>query len=154
MFTEDQLERRQASIWTRVVMILATVQIVAYIAGFTLLIRFLVTGDWYWAASISVWVKIALMWAVTVTGMLWEKDVCGVWFMHRQFFWEDLGNLVAILTHNAYFVVLLLGFDRRTIMWVMLVAYGTYLINFVQWLVVGVRSYRQRRGRVLAHTVC
>jgi 3-vinyl bacteriochlorophyllide hydratase len=147
LFTEEQLELRQASPWTKVVMAIAVVQFLAYIVGFYLVIRFLVVGDLYVAATISVWVKIALMWAVTITGMFWEREIFGVWFMHPQFYWEDLGNLVAMITHNAYFVVLLLGFEPRSIMWVMLVAYVTYLFNFVQWVIVGVRSYRQRRQR-------
>lgn len=143
-FTKEQLKRRRESIWTNVVMVLAIVQLFAYIVGFYLVIRYLVMGDWYLAATISVWIKIALMWAITITGMLWEKDVCGQYFLHKMFFWEDVGNLIAIITHNAYFVVVALGFSDRTIMFVMLFAYMTYLFNFGQWVVVGVRSYRQR----------
>ena len=143
-FTPEQLERRKNTKWTSVVMNLAIIQLLAYVVGFYLVIRYLVVGDLYLAATVGVWIKIALMWAITITGMLWEKDVCGQYFMHRDFFWEDVGNLVAMITHNAYFVVILLDFSEREIMYVMLFAYITYLFNFGQWVVVGVRSYRQR----------
>jgi 3-vinyl bacteriochlorophyllide hydratase len=78
--------------------------------------------------------------------MFWEKDVYGHYFMAREFFWEDLGNLIAILTHNAYFVVQWLGWDERAVMWVMVFAYTTYLFNAGQFIVKGIRSARYRRA--------
>ena len=144
-FTLEQIERRKNTKWTTPMMGLAMVQLLAYVVGFYLVIRYLLVGDFYLATTISIWVKIALMWAITIVGMLWEKDVCGQYFMHRDFFWEDFGNLVAMITHNAYFVVILLDYSEREIMYVMLFAYVTYLFNFVQWLIVGLRSYKQRK---------
>lgn len=145
-FSKEQLSRRNATVWTAIVMWIAAVQFVAYIIGFYLVIRFLSTGEGYLVASIGVWVKIVLMWAVTVSGIVWEKVVIGKYFMAREFFWEDLGNLIAMITHNAYFAALIAGFSQRNIMWVMLFAYVTYLFNFVQWAIVGVKSFQQRRG--------
>jgi 3-vinyl bacteriochlorophyllide hydratase len=104
-----------------------------------------VTGEGYWAATISVWVKIALIWALTITGMFWEHDVFGHYFMAPEFFWEDFGNLIAILTHNAYFVVQWLGWEQRDVMIVMLFAYITYLFNAGQFIYRGVQSARYRR---------
>jgi 3-vinyl bacteriochlorophyllide hydratase len=78
--------------------------------------------------------------------MLWEKDVYGYYFMAREFFWEDMGNLIAIITHNAYFVAQWLQFDNRTVMMVMLFAYITYLFNAAQFIVKGIRSGRERRA--------
>jgi 3-vinyl bacteriochlorophyllide hydratase len=144
-FTPEQIERRKNTKLTSAMMSLAIIQLIAYVAGFYLVIRYLVAGDMYLAATISVWVKIALMWAITIVGMLWEKDVCGQYFMHKDFFWEDFGNLVAIITHNAYFAALALDFSEREIMYVMLFAYVTYLFNLGQWIVVGMRSYKQRK---------
>ena len=146
-FPEKQLARRNATVWTSIVMWIAVGQFFAYIVGFYLVIRFLISGDGYLAATISVWVKIALMWAVTISGIVWEKIVIGKYFMAKEFFWEDFGNLVAMVTHNAYFVALFIGLNPRNVMWVMLFAYITYLFNFAQWVVVGVKSFRQRRGR-------
>jgi 3-vinyl bacteriochlorophyllide hydratase len=146
MYTPEQLARREASPWTRVQIILAPIQFLAFLISFFLVVRYLLTDQGLMAATISVWIKIALIWALTITGMLWEKDVYGHYFMAREFFWEDLGNLIAILTHNAYFVVQWLGWDQRAVMLVMLFAYITYLLNAVQFIIKGIRSGRERRA--------
>jgi len=146
MYTPEQLARREASPWTRVQIGLAPIQFLAFLVSFALVAHYLVTGEGYLAATVSVWVKIALIWALTITGMLWEHDVYGHYFMAREFFWEDLGNLIAIITHNAYFVAQWAGASERTVMWVMVFAYTTYLFNAAQFIVKGVRSARQRRA--------
>lgn len=145
MYTPEQLARREASPWTRVQIILAPIQFLAFLISFFLVVRYLMTGQGYLATTISVWVKIVLIWALTITGMLWEKDVYGHYFMAREFFWEDLGNLIAILTHNAYFIVQWSGWEPRSVMFVMLFAYITYLLNATQFIVKGIRSGRERR---------
>nr|WP_238530510.1 2-vinyl bacteriochlorophyllide hydratase [Oscillochloris trichoides] len=144
MYTEDQLARRARSKWTKVQIILAPIQFVAFLISFGLVIYYLVTGEGHMAATISIWIKIALIWALTITGMLWEYDMYDHYFMAKEFFWEDLGNLIAIITHNAYFVAQWMGADDRTVMWVMVFAYITYLFNAGQFLVRGVRSAQQR----------
>jgi 3-vinyl bacteriochlorophyllide hydratase len=145
MYTPEQLANREASPWTRVQVILAPIQFLAFIVSFILVVRYLWTGDGYMAATISVWVKIALIWALTITGMFWEHDVFGHYFMAPEFFWEDFGNLVAILTHNAYFLVRWLGWSDRDVMIVMLFAYTTYLFNAGQFIYRGIQSARFRR---------
>jgi 3-vinyl bacteriochlorophyllide hydratase len=125
---------------------------VAFLISFGLVIHYLVTGQGYLAATISIWVKISLIWALTITGMLWEYDMYDHYFMAKEFFWEDLGNLIAILTHNAYFVAKWVGADERTVMWVMVFAYITYLFNAAQFIVRGIRSARQRRALQSAGT--
>lgn len=146
MYTPEQLRRREASRWTRVQIILAPIQFLAFIVSFALVIRYLATGEGYWAATVSVWVKIALIWALTITGMLWEHDMFDHYFMAKEFFWEDVGNLIAIITHNLYFVAQWLGLDNRTVMWVMVFAYVTYLVNAGQFVARGIQSARYRRA--------
>lgn len=146
LYTPDQLARRNASPWTRIQFILAPIQFIAFLISFGLVVRYLLTGEGYLIATISVWVKITLIWALTITGMLWEKDVYNHYFMAKEFFWEDLGNLIAILTHNFYFVVQWLHWDQRSVMLVMLFAYITYLFNAAQFIVKGIRSARYRRA--------
>lgn len=151
-YTADQLERRARSKWTRVQIILAPIQFLIFLISFALVITYLRTGQGYWIATVSVWVKIALIWALTITGMLWEHDMFDHYFMAKEFFWEDLGNLIAILTHNAYFVAIWLGADAQTQMWVMVVAYVSYLLNAVQFVWRGIQSAQQRRAlRPAAH---
>jgi 3-vinyl bacteriochlorophyllide hydratase len=146
MYTAEQLQRRENSRWTRVQIMLAPVQFLVFVISFALVVRYLATGEGYLIATISVWIKIALIWVLTITGMLWEHDMFGHYFMAREFFWEDVGNLVAIITHNAYFVAQWLGADERTLMWVMVVAYLTYLVNAAQFVARGVQSARYRRA--------
>ncbi len=150
MYTPEQLRRREASRWTRVQIILAPIQFVAFIISFALVIRYLVTGEGYWITTISIWIKIALIWALTITGMLWEHDMFDHYFMAREFFWEDLGNLIAIITHNLYFVAQWMGASTQTVMWVMVFAYVTYLFNAGQFLARGIRSAQQRRALAAA----
>lgn len=145
MYTAEQLERRTASRWTKVQIILAPIQFLAFIISFALVLRYLFTGEGYWIATFSVWIKIALIWALTITGMLWERDVYGQYFLAPEFFWEDMGNLVALITHNLYFVVQWLGWEQRDVMLVMVLAYTTYLINAGQFIIKGIRSAHYRR---------
>ncbi|NCC31894.1 MAG: 2-vinyl bacteriochlorophyllide hydratase [Chloroflexia bacterium] len=146
MYTEDQLRRRERSRWTKVQIILAPIQFVVFLISFALVLRYLATGEGYLITTISIWLKIALIWALTITGMLWEHDMFDHYFMAKEFFWEDVGNLIAIITHNLYFVAQWMGADSRTVMWVMVFAYVTYLFNAVQFIIRGVNSARQRRS--------
>jgi 3-vinyl bacteriochlorophyllide hydratase len=146
MYTPEQLRRREASRWTRVQIVLAPIQFLVFLVSFALVARYLATGEGYLAATISVWLKIVLIWVLTITGMFWEHDMFGHYFMAREFFWEDMGNLIALVTHNLYFVAQWLGADQRTVMWVMVFAYLTYLINAAQFVHRGIQSARFRRA--------
>ena len=143
-YTAAQLARRNESSWTRVQVILAPLQFLAFIVSLVLVIRYLTTGSGYTIANISVLIKITLLWLITVTGMIWEKEVFGHWFLAPQFFWEDVGNAVAMLFHNLYFVAVWLDWSPEALMTLMLVAYISYLFNCVQFVVKGVQARRQR----------
>jgi 3-vinyl bacteriochlorophyllide hydratase len=148
MYTPDQMARREASVWTRVQIILAPIQFLAFIISFALVVRYLLTGEGYFITTISVLIKIALLWAITITGMIWEKEVFGHYFMAPQFFWEDFGNAVAMLTHNLYFLAVWLGWSSQNVMTLMLIAYCTYLINCAQFVIKGIQAGRQRRAMI------
>jgi 3-vinyl bacteriochlorophyllide hydratase len=144
-YTTEQRARRDASIWTTVQAVLAPVQFVAFIVSAALVTRYLLTGNGYAIANWSVLVKIGLLWAITITGMIWEKEVFGHYFLAPQFFWEDVGNAVAIVFHNLYFLAVALGWSNDAVMLVMLVAYCTYLVNCTQFVLKGIRAGRERR---------
>jgi 3-vinyl bacteriochlorophyllide hydratase len=146
MYTAEQLRRREASRWTKVQIILAPIQFLVFLISFALVIRYLVTGEGYLIATLSVWLKIFLIWVLTITGMLWEHDMYDHYFMAKEFFWEDLGNLIAIVTHNLYFVAVWMGASDQVVMWVMVFAYITYLFNAGQFVARGIRSAKQRRA--------
>lgn len=145
-YTPEQMRRRQQSKWTIVQAILAPLQFLTFIISVILIIRYLSTGLDYQITTISILIKIALMWLITITGMLWEKEVFGQWFLAPQFFWEDVMNAVSLILHNGYFIGLLLGASERDLVLVMLVAYASYMINFAQFLVRGLRSRKQRQS--------
>lgn len=144
-YTAEQLARRDRSRWTTVQAILAPLQFIAFLVSATLVYRAWSTHTGYDIATISIIIKITLLWAITITGMIWEKEIYGHYFLAKEFFWEDVGNAVAILTHNVYFVVKLLGWDDNAVMGVMLFAYTTYLINCAQFVRRGVLAGKQRR---------
>lgn len=143
-YTPEQLARRDQSKWTIVQAILAPAQFLVFLISLALVIRYLVTGDGYAIANLSVLVKIALLWAITITGMFWEKEVFGKWFLAPQFFWEDVGNAVAMIMHNLYFVARWLDWSDRAVMTLMLIAYLTYLVNMAQFTLRGIRARQQR----------
>ncbi|MBC8160257.1 MAG: 2-vinyl bacteriochlorophyllide hydratase [Roseiflexaceae bacterium] len=146
MYTPEQLIRRNTSPWTLIQAVLAPVQFLAFLASFALVARYLATGEGYDAANISVLIKIALLWLITITGMIWEKEIFGHYFLAKEFFWEDVGNAVALLTHNLYFLAIWLGVSHQATMALMLAAYCTYLINCAQFVRRGIMAAKQRRA--------
>jgi 3-vinyl bacteriochlorophyllide hydratase len=143
-YTPEQLQKRDASKWTLVQAILAPIQFLAFVISFILVVRYLLSGQGYLAATISVLIKIALLWLITVTGMIWEKEVFGRWFLAPEFFWEDVGNAVAMIMHNLYFVARWQGWTSEATMTLMLVAYIAYLFNMAQFIIKGVRARKDR----------
>lgn len=144
-YTTEQLERRNRSKWTVVQAILAPLQFLMFIVSLILVIRYLITGNGYAIANVTVLLKIALLWLITITGMIWEKEVFGHWFLAPEFYWEDVGNAVAMVMHNLYFLARGLAWSDRAVMTLMLVAYISYLINSAQFIVKGVRARQQRQ---------
>jgi 3-vinyl bacteriochlorophyllide hydratase len=139
-YTAEQLARRNNSKWTLVQAVLGPLQFVVFIISVGLVVRYLATGQGYEAATVSVLIKIGLLWLITITGMIWEKEVFDHWFLAPQFFWEDVGNAVAMLLHNLYFLAVWLDWSEQAVMTVMLVAYAGYLVNFGQFVVKGLRA--------------
>jgi len=116
-----------------------------------LITRYLATGNGFPAASASVVVKTLLLYAIMVTGSLWEHDVYGRYLFARAFFWEDVVSMVVIALHTAYLAALLSGtVSARAQMFLALVAYSTYVFNAGQYLVKFGAARRQRRREALA----
>jgi 3-vinyl bacteriochlorophyllide hydratase len=145
-YTPEQLLRRQASRWTIVQAITAPLQFLAFLVSVVLVVRYLMYGDGYIVAHAASLVKVALMIFITVTGMLWEKDVYGKYFLAPEFFWEDLVNGISLLFHLAFLGAWLGGASEHITMLVMAVALATYVLNFAQFAWRGVQSARQRRA--------
>lgn len=151
-YTAEQMKAREESTWTTVQMVLAPLQFIAFIISFGLIVHYLQTGQHYMVANISVLIKILLLWLITITGMFWEKEVFGKWFLAKEFFWEDFMNAVALLMHNLYFGAILLGWSEHDLMLLMLVAYTSYLVNFGQFFVRGLKARDQRIAAAASST--
>jgi 3-vinyl bacteriochlorophyllide hydratase len=135
LYTADQRARRDATRWTLVQGILAPVQFVAFAISLILVLRYLATGDGYMAATISILIKTALLFTIMVTGAIWEKRVFGQYLFAPAFFWEDVFSFAVIALHSLYLYGLMTGtMTPETLMVVALLAYATYVINAVQFI--------------------
>ena len=157
LYTPEQRKRRDASRWTNVQGVLAIVQFVVFAISVSLVLRFLITGDGLVAASASIVAKTMLLYAIMITGCLWEKDVFGVYLLAPAFYWEDMVSFVVIALHTAYLIVLLTGaLGPREQMLLALAAYSTYAVNATQFLLklraarLGAKAEDERRARLEA----
>jgi 3-vinyl bacteriochlorophyllide hydratase len=115
--------------------VLAPLQFLVMIVSTVLVIRSLQTGGGLLAADISVVLKTLTLYAIMVTGSLWEKDVFGRYLFAPAFFWEDVVSMGVIALHTAYLVALFGDFLSPSARLILaLVAYGTYTINAGQFL--------------------
>lgn len=150
LYTEAERRRRDASAWTLVQGILAPVQFLVFLASLGLVLRFFATGEGALAATASVVAKTAVLYAIMITGCLWEKDVFGRYLFARAFFWEDVVSMGVIGLHTAYLVALATGWlDTRGQLALALAAYATYVINAAQFL-IKFRAARRAPHPVLA----
>jgi 3-vinyl bacteriochlorophyllide hydratase len=135
LYTPAQRRRRDSTKWTLVQGVLAPVQFVAFLVSAALVIRYLATGDGFAVATGSIVVKTLLLYAIMVTGSIWEKQVFGVYLFAPAFYWEDVFSFLVLALHTAYLVALFAGYgDARQQMWLALAAYATYAVNATQFL--------------------
>ena len=135
LYTAEQRKRRDASRWTLVQGILAPLQFVVFLVSLTLVIRVLATGNGIDAANLSVVVKTLTLYTIMVTGCLWEKDVYGMYLFAPAFYWEDVFSMLVLALHTAYLLALATGaLSARSLMFLALAAYATYVINATQFI--------------------
>jgi 3-vinyl bacteriochlorophyllide hydratase len=135
LYTAEERRRRDATAWTLVQGILAPLQFLVFLVSLGLVVRYLVTGLGYEAATGSIILKTLVLYLIMVTGSLWEHAVFGKYLLAPAFFWEDMVSFVVIALHTAYLVVLLGGLaNARVEMGLALAAYATYSVNAIQFL--------------------
>jgi 3-vinyl bacteriochlorophyllide hydratase len=135
LYTDAERKRRDESPWTLVQGILAPIQFLVFAISLFLVVRFLVTGAGQGAAEISVLIKTLVLYAIMITGSIWEKVVFGKWLFARPFFWEDVFSMAVLALHTAYVLMLINGWGlAQQQMFVALAAYVTYVINAGQFL--------------------
>ncbi|QJE74265.1 2-vinyl bacteriochlorophyllide hydratase [Aerophototrophica crusticola] len=146
LYTAEERRRRDSTPWTLVQGILAPVQFLAFMVSLALVLRYLATGEGFGAATASVVVKTGLLYAIMVTGAVWEKVVFGQYLFARPFFWEDVFSMAVLALHTAYLAALAAGaMGAVGQMWLALAAYAAYLINATQF-VLKLRAARREGG--------
>src|SRR6476620_190850 len=135
LYTAQERARRDASAWTMVQGILAPLQFLVFLLSAALVIRFLATGEGYFAATLSIIAKTLLLYLIMVTGSIWEHDVFGRYLFARAFFWEDAVSMVVLALHTLYLFALLTDWlEPRSLMLLALAAYATYVLNAAQFV--------------------
>lgn len=135
IYTLEERARRDSTRWTLVQGILAPLQFLIFVVSLALVIRYLVSDQGYVLATWSIVGKTAVLFAIMITGSIWEKVVFGKWLFARPFFWEDVFSFVVIALHSLYLYGLFSGsMSPDQLMVVALSAYAAYLVNAGQFI--------------------
>ncbi|MFO1394582.1 MAG: 2-vinyl bacteriochlorophyllide hydratase [Steroidobacteraceae bacterium] len=154
LYSDAERRRRDASRWTIVQGVLAPLQFVAFAVSLCLVIRFLATGEGWYAATASIVVKTLFLYAIMVTGSLWEHDVFGRYLFARPFFWEDVVSILVLFLHTAYLAALATGaLPPRQQMFLALAAYASYVVNATQFLLKLRAARRESAARDCVHAM-
>ena len=148
LYTQAERARRDASVWTLIQGILAPLQFAVFLISLALVLRYLWTGEGYTAATVSILIKTGFLYAIMITGSIWEKVVFGKWLFAPAFFWEDVFSFVVIALHTAYIVALSMGsVSSDVLMTIALLSYAAYVIYAGQFL------WKLRQARLQAEAM-
>jgi len=146
LYTADQRRRRDASVWTTVQGVLAPVQFLVFVISLALVLHYLATGRGLDIATASIVVKTLTLYAIMITGAIWERDVFGRYLFAPAFFWEDVVSMLVLALHTTFLVAVFSGaVDAERQMWLALAAYASYLINATQF-VLKLRAARRQEA--------
>jgi 3-vinyl bacteriochlorophyllide hydratase len=135
LYTPEERRRRDSSPWTRVQGALAILQFAVFLVSLVLVLRALATGSGHAAATASIIAKTLVLYAIMVTGSIWEKDVFGRYLFAPAFFWEDAVSMLVLALHTAYLAAILFGFGTAAEqLGLALVAYVAYAANATQFV--------------------
>ncbi len=135
LYTAEERVRRDSSPWTLVQGILAPVQFLVFLASLFLVLRYLATGDGWALATGSVVLKTVTLYAIMITGCIWEKVVFGCYLFAPAFYWEDMFSMLVLALHTAYLIALFTdGLSAPGLMYLALAAYAAYAINATQFV--------------------
>jgi 3-vinyl bacteriochlorophyllide hydratase len=157
LYTADERLRRDQSVWTTVQGVLAPVQFVVFLISLCLVVRYLATGNGLAAATVSIVAKTIVLYAIMITGSIWERDVFGRFLFAPAFYWEDVVSMLVLALHTTYLIAFFSGMvDAERQMWLALAAYVSYVVNATQF-VLKLRAARRQELRwspvaALGHT--
>ena len=136
LYTAEQRRRRDETPWTVVQGILAPLQFLIFLISVVLVINYLNNGSGFGAATASVIAKTLVLYAIMVTGAIWEKVVFGRYLFAGPFFWEDVVSMGVIALHTAYLVSWFFDLAApEAQLWLALAAYAAYVVNAIQFLI-------------------
>lgn len=151
VYTAEERQRRDETRWTLVQGVLAPLQFLVFLVSLALVLRYLAIGEGLLVATVSVVLKTLVLYAIMVTGSIWEKVVFGKWLFARSFFWEDVVSMLVIALHTAYLAMLIFGYGSDTAqMYVALAAYAAYVVNAAQFLFKMQIARREHSVRTVA----
>lgn len=154
LYTEAQRRRRDASPWTLVQGILAPLQFLVCLVSTWLVWQYLVSGEGALLATASVILKTLLLYAIMVTGAIWERHVFGCYLFAPAFFWEDVVSMLVLALHTAYLLSVAFGWlPLRQQLYLALVAYAAYAVNATQFLLKLRRARLQQRAATGAQSM-
>ncbi len=123
--------------------VLAPIQFLIFLVSLWLVFSYLATGNGFAAAAMSVVIKTIALYAIMITGAIWEKDVYGQYLFAPAFFWEDVLSMGVLALHTAYLAAIFLNIGSpREQMILALTAYVAYIVNAAQYL------WKLRRARL------
>ena len=135
LYTAEERVRRDQSRWTIVQGVLAPLQFLVFLVSLALVLRYLATGEGYAVATLSIVVKTLVLYAIMITGSIWEKVVFGRWLFAPSFFWEDVFSMLVLALHTGYLVALWAGgWSPLALMALALAAYAAYVVNAAQFV--------------------
>jgi 3-vinyl bacteriochlorophyllide hydratase len=147
LYTDAERARRDNTVWTLVQGVLAPAQFAVFLVSLYLVVGYLATGEGYALATGSVVVKTLVLYAIMVTGSIWERQVFGCYLFARPFFWEDVFSILVLALHTAYLVALFTGaLGAQHLMVLALAAYAAYVVNAGQF-VLKLRAARKGERR-------
>jgi hypothetical protein len=94
--------------------VLAPVQFVVFLVSLALVLRYLATGEGFAGGDVSVVVKTLALYAIMITGSIWERVVFGQYLFAPAFFWEDVFSMLVLALHTAYLALAFGWLDPRT----------------------------------------
>jgi 3-vinyl bacteriochlorophyllide hydratase len=154
LYSVEEKRRRDQTPWTVVQGVLAPLQFLVFLISLALVTRYLSTGEGYGIATCSVVVKTLLLYAIMITGSIWERVVFGRYLFAPAFFWEDVFSILVLALHTAYLAALVghIG-NAQQQMLLVLAAYASYAVNATQFL-LKLRAARLQHGdQLLAEAV-
>ena len=135
LYSAEQKRRRDASVWTLVQGVLAPLQFAIFLVSLALVLRYVLTGAGLHAATYSVVVKTLALYAIMITGSIWEHEVFGRYLFAPAFYYEDMFSMLVLALHTLYLVALFTGaLAPLGLMVLALAAYAAYAINATQFV--------------------